>query len=482
MKFISLFVIIFLLFFPLLVTAQEGTFEEAPSTEGTPSMENTPEDVSATEDASPREDVQEPVEEPVKTESPVVENAPAHPDVGAVETIVDMEDMVAADVHPMGFAARLGFALGIIAGSALLIWLTWQFFKFLAKKVTLSAGDKIKPLTIKKLKLLTAKQILEFLLFGLKIVKYLVTAIQLFLTLPIVFYLFPKTRNFAMSLFDHILSPLKKIVFGIVGYVPNLITIIIIIVITHYALKGLKFFSTQISRGRLVIPGFYADWAAPTYKILQVLLIAFTVALVYPYLPGADSRVFQGVSVFVGIIFSLGSSSAIGNLVAGLVITYMRPFKIGDRVKINDSTGFVVEKNLMVVRLKTHKNEYVTFPNLLILNSGIINYNTSSDEDEEGLILNTEITVGYATPWEKVHELLIDAALKTDYVLKKPKPFVLQTSLDDFYARYQVNCYTKEVDRIPNIYANLYENIQSNFSEACIDLTSPNFEISIQKK
>jgi small-conductance mechanosensitive channel len=189
--------------------------------------------------------------------------------------------------------------------------------------------------------------------------------------------------------------------------------------------------------------------------------------------------VFQGVSVFVGIIFSLGSSSAIGNLVAGLVITYMRPFKIGDRVKINESTGFVIEKTLMVVRLKTHKNEYVTFPTLMILNSGIINYNTSSDEDEEGLILNAEITVGYATPWQTIHEVLINAALATDYVQRTPKPFVLQMSLDDFYARYQINCYTKEVKRIPAIYAQLFEKIQNGFREAGLNLTSPHFEISI---
>jgi small-conductance mechanosensitive channel len=165
-------------------------------------------------------------------------------------------------------------------------------------------------------------------------------------------------------------------------------------------------------------------------------------------------------------------------MVAGLVITYMRPFKIGDRVKINDSTGFVVEKNMMVVRLKTHKNEYITFPNLTILNSGITNYNTSSDEDEEGLILNTEISCGYATPWETVHEILINAALATDHVQKKPKPFALQTGLDDFYARYQINCYTKEVEKVPQIYAQLYENIQNGFREAGLDLTSPHFEIA----
>jgi small-conductance mechanosensitive channel len=212
-----------------------------------------------------------------------------------------------------------------------------------------------------------------------------------------------------------------------------------------------------------------------------VLLYAFTIAVIYPYLPGSDSRAFQGVSVLLGVVFSIGSSTAIGNLVAGLVITYMRPFKIGDRVKIKEVTGFVVEKNLMVVRLKTHKNEYVTFPNLTILGDNITNYNTSSDEDEEGLILHAEVTYGYSTPWETIHEILVNAALATDYVLKKPAPFVLQTSLDDFYARYQVNCYTKEVDKVPRIYTLLYENIQSGFKEKGLDLTSAHYEISIVK-
>ena len=388
---------------------------------------------------------------------------------GGAESLQTLEE-IETEAHTLSFAARLGIALAIIIGSALLIWLIWYLFKVLARKISKSAGDKIKP------------QILEVIQFFIRILKNHVTAFQLFLTLPIVFSLFPQTRHLAMTLFDHILTPLKNIGIGTIRFIPNLITIIIIIVITRYVLKLLKFFAAQITNGKLVIPGFYEDWAAPTYRILQVLLIAFTIALVYPYLPGSDSRVFQGVSVFVGIIFSLGSSSAIGNLVAGLVITYMRPFKIGDRVKINESTGFIIEKTLMVVRLKTHKNEYVTFPNLMILNSGIINYNTSSDEDEEGLILNTEITIGYATPWQTVHDILINAALATDYVQKKPKPFVLQMGLDDFYARYQINCYTKEVKSIPAIYAQLFEKIQNGFSEAGLDLTSPHFEISIQEQ
>jgi len=416
------------------------------------------------------------VETPLSEPAGEAAESPEPPALGAT-----IEDEVSAEVaaHALGFPARLGIALAIILLQALLIWLVWKkLFKWLSKKIAASTGDKIKPLTIKNLKLLTAKQIVSVIEGLLRIAKYLLTALQLFLTVPIVFSLFPATRNLAFTLFGYVLHPLQNIIIGAVKYIPNLIYIIIIVVITRYVLKVLKFFATQIAREKLVLHGFYPEWAEPTYKILHILLLAFTIALIYPYLPGSDSKIFQGISVFVGIIFSLGSSSAIGNLVAGLVITYMRPFKIGDRVKIQEMTGFVVEKNLMVVRLRTHKNEYVTFPNLTILGSSVINYNTSTDEEAEGLILYTEVTFGYATPWQTVHEILINAALATDHVLKKPRPFVLQTGLDDFYARYQINCYTKEVDLVPKIYAELRENIQNGFTEAGLDMTAPHYEVS----
>jgi small-conductance mechanosensitive channel len=377
----------------------------------------------------------------------------------------------------MNFLQRFGIALAIVAVQAFLIWLVWHLFKLADKKLEIAGKDKIKPLVIKKFRILTTIQIVQIIQAIMRILKYVITAIQLYLAVPIVFSFFSTTKDLASKLFGYILDPLKNIGIGILEYIPNLVPMIFIIIIARYVLRGLKFFANQIERGKLVIPHFYSDWAAPTYKILQVLLWAFTVALVYPYLPGSNSRAFQGVSVFVGIIFSFGSTTAIGNLVAGLVITYMRPFKIGDRVQIKEITGFVVEKNLMVVRLKTHKNEYVTFPNLIILGSSIINYNTSSDEDEEGLIIFTEITFGYDTPWQTVHDILINAALATDNVLKRPKPFVLQTKLDDFYACYQINCYTKDVSKIPAIYAMLYENIQNGFREAGLDMTAAHYRV-----
>ncbi|MDR2176521.1 MAG: mechanosensitive ion channel family protein [Treponema sp.] len=378
------------------------------------------------------------------------------------------------------YVGRLGIVLGILVVQALLIWIFWShFFKFITKKALDYFGDRIKPLTIKKLRILSTRQILNLIVFGIKIIKYIFTAFQLVFTIPLVFILFPRTRDLASTLFGYILTPFKNIVFGAIAYIPNLITIAVIIIVTRYVLRGLKFFAVQIEKGKLVINGFYADWANPTFNILRVLLFAFTVAIIYPYLPGSDSRIFQGVSVLVGVIFSLGSSNAIGNLVAGLVITYMRPFKIGDRIKLNDVTGFVVEKTLMVIRLRTHKNEYVTFPNLMILNSSIVNYHTSSAENEEGLILHTTVTFGYSTPWQTVHEILINAALATPHILKNPRPFVLQTSMDDFYASYQINCYSKDVDLVPRIYSELYQNIQNGFHAAGLDMTVPHFRSTI---
>jgi small-conductance mechanosensitive channel len=379
----------------------------------------------------------------------------------------------------INFVKKLGIALAVVAGQILFIWLVWQLFKWIDKKAIAYGGQKIKPLTIKKFRILTTRQIISVIHFVLRIVKYIVTIFLFFITIPIVFSLFPQTENVASTLFGYILTPLKKIVIDTVKYIPNLITIIIILVVAKYALRALKFFAIQIEREKLVIPGFYADWAQPTFNILRVLLYAFTVAVIYPYLPGSGSPIFQGVSVFVGIIFSLGSSSAIGNLIAGLVITYMRPFKIGDRIQLKDITGFVVEKSPIVTRIKTHKNEYVTFPNQMVLTSSIINYNTSSDEDEEGLILYTEITMGYNIPWPKVHEILIAAARKTANVLSKPKPYVLQTALNDYAALYQINLFTKEVNKTPAIYSELHQNIQNGFNEAGIDLTSPSYQIRI---
>jgi small-conductance mechanosensitive channel len=254
-----------------------------------------------------------------------------------------------------------------------------------------------------------------------------------------------------------------------------MISIAVIIIISRYCLRLLKFFARQIATGRLKIQGFYPDWADTTFNILRILIFAFTAAMVFPFLPGSDSRAFQGISLLVGFLFSLGSSSAIGNLIAGIVITYMRPFKLGDRIKINDITGFVVEKTPMTTRLRTHKNEFVSFPNLTVLNASVTNYNSSTEQGQPGLILHANVTFGYSTPCETVERLLLAAADKTEHLEKEPKPYVQIKSLDDFYCVYEVNAYTKNVQSMMTIYSQLYRNIQAEFDAAGLDMTAPHY-------
>ena len=367
----------------------------------------------------------------------------------------------------------LGIVGAVAAGQILLIWLVWVLFNKVSGAVKAGAGHKIKALTIRKNIVLSVKNIENIILFFLRIIKFFIIILQLVITLPILFSLHPATEGLASTIFGYILDPLRMVLHNAVMYVPNLITIIVFLLVTKYVIRGLRFFTTQIANGKMTLPGFYADWAWPTFNLLRVLLYAFRLAIIFPYLPGSDSRIFQGVSVFLGLIVSLGSSSAIGNLVAGMVITYMRPFKVGDLISIKEITGFVVEKSPFVIRLKNKKNESVTLPNLTVLNSDVVNYNTLSEHD--GLILHAKFSMGYDVPWRDVYDILIRAAVKTPHIEATPKPFVLQTSLEDFYANYEINVYTKEINRVPLIYSLLYQHIQDEFKAAGISLYAPHY-------
>jgi small-conductance mechanosensitive channel len=262
-------------------------------------------------------------------------------------------------------------------------------------------------------------------------------------------------------------------VMSFINYIPDLITVIVIVVITRYILKFLRYLSEEIRIGRLKLQGFYPDWARPTFNIVRVLVYAFMFVVIFPYLPGSDSPVFQGVSVFLGLVFSLGSSSVISNMVAGLVLTYMRPFQIGDRIKMNEVVGDVVERTPFVTRVRTPKQEFITIPNSNILSGNVVNYSTSKKRD--GIILHTTVTIGYDIPWRKVHQTLIDAALKTKNINPEPLPFVLQTSLDDYYVSYQLNAYSDDPNEQPQIYSDLHQNIQDMFNENGIEILSPRY-------
>ncbi len=331
----------------------------------------------------------------------------------------------------------------------------------------------IKGIKIKEFEFLDAKDELDLVFKVTYILRILLLLLLAYVTFPVIFSLFPATEPIAYKLFGYVYNPLISMGRSFLAYIPKLFTIIVIVFVFRTILKYMRIFARRVELGRIKIHGFYPDWANTTFSLVRILIIALGIVMVFPYLPGAQSEVFKGVSVFIGIIFSIGSTSVVGNLVAGLVLTYMRPFKIGDRIKIGDVEGEIVEKTFFVIRIKTPKNEYITLPNANVLNAHIVNYNRSLDDG--GVILFTEVTIGYDVPWRKVHDLLSEAAAQTEYIEEKPEPFVLQKRLDDFSVAYQINGYSKRPLYKDLVVSLLHQKIQDIFAEAGVEILSPTY-------
>ena len=368
---------------------------------------------------------------------------------------------------------RISFIVLVFVGVAFIIYLINKFFSFISNYLTSNTERFLNGLTIRKVKLLNPAQYEKMLLRFTNFIRIVIIINTLYLSLPLLFYIFPDTKDITNTLLNWILTPAKNILNSVLNFLPDLFTIIVIYLFTHYLIKALRYFANEIEAGNLHVAGFPKEFAKPSFNIIRFLLYAFMLVIIFPYLPGSGSPAFQGVSVFLGILLSLGSSSAINNIIAGLVITYMRPFKIGDRVQIGDVTGDVIEKTTLVIRIRTIKNEDITVPNSTVLSANTINY--SANALDKGLIIHTTVTIGYDAPWKDVQQALINAALRTELILKKPEPFVLQTSLDDFYVSYQLNAYTKDANAQANIYSELHKNIQDCFNEAGIEIMSPHY-------
>lgn len=348
-----------------------------------------------------------------------------------------------------------------------------RVFKKVVAKIHSCKGTKIRTIRFQSLELLQEDRIEAFLITVANTLRIMLILILLYIYVPLVLSFFPWTRGLSARLIEYFLLPLQKIWAAVSDYLPNIFYIAIIVVLTHFANRFCRFFFTQIEKKTIIIPGFYPEWSDASFKISRFLIIAFAAVVAFPYLPGSDSPAFKGISVFLGVLFSLGSTSAVANVVAGVILTYMRAFTLGDRVKIADTVGDVVEKTLLVTRVRTIKNVDITIPNAMVLGSHIVNY--SSSAKDYGLILHTSVTIGYDTPWRTVHELLIEAATATENILELPAPFVFQTSLDDFYVRYELNAYTEKPSVMAKTYSDLHQNIQEKFNEAGLEIMSPHY-------
>lgn len=344
------------------------------------------------------------------------------------------------------------------------------FARILARRTSPEA-PALRPLRIQNFELLSASQVATLLTQIVKWIRLAIGLALLGLYFTLILSFFPWTKRLGSAIVANLLATLGSFWEGFLSYLPNLVIVAFIAVVTYYILRFTKLLFVQLGRDQ-AFPWFYPEWAEPTHRLMTVLIIALAAVVAFPYLPGAKSPAFQGVSLFLGLLISLGSSSAIANIVAGVILIYTRAFKQGDRIKVGDAIGDVVEKTLLVTQLRTIKNVVITIPNSTVLNSQVINYSALA-KSETPLILHTTVTLGYDLPWRKVHETLIGAAHATQHILQNPAPFVLQTSLDDFYVSYELNAYTNQPAIMAKIYSELHQNIQDQCNEVGIEILSP---------
>ena len=318
-------------------------------------------------------------------------------------------------------------------------------------------------------------QQLEATILGfLKLPRLVAIVVLLYFYIGLVFSFFPGTRNVAGLVLSYTTDPLNLMWHSLRKEIPNLFFIAILVLVTRYVVKLMHIFFRGIEVGTIEIARFYPEWAMPTFKLVKILVILFALTVAYPYIPGSASDAFKGVSLFLGLLVSLGSSSFVSNVIAGLTMTYMRAFKIGDRVKIEDFTGDVVETSLQVTHLRTPKNEIISVPNSKVINSHVINYTGMARE--KGLILHTTVGVGYDAPWRQVRAMLLLAAERTPGVLKEPAPFVFQKTLGEFCITYELNAYTSKPQFMGKIYSDLHKNILDNFNEYQVQIMTPSYE------
>lgn len=385
-----------------------------------------------------------------------------------IEAVVELREQATLRgvLRGLGFSA-LALILLVLALRGL-----GRVFAWIDTRTAALRGQYVRGIKIGTLEVVGKDQVARFGRALVAIVRVGMSLVLVYMFLTFAFGQFVWTQSWSENLLDAALSPLRQLGATLLSSIDNVIAILVIIAVVRYTIRISDYLFLRVARGEAELAGFHAELADPTRKIVKFLLVVMGIMLIYPYTPIADNRGFQGLTVFFGLLISLGSSTAISNVVAGVVLTYTRAFRIGDRVRIGEVFGDVVEKSFLVTRIRTTKNEDVSVPNANVLGNHIVNYSAMAREGS-GVILHSEVTIGYDVPWPQVHGLMIQAAHDTAGIEPEPPPFVLQTSLGDFSVAYQINAYTREVTRMARIYSDLHQHIQDRFAEAGVEILSP---------
>jgi len=368
------------------------------------------------------------------------------------------------------------------AGHVLLATLALGVFLWLGKRavrrIDRELDGRVKAqltgLEARSMRIVSATHVWSALRGVRKLIWSMATVIAGLLYFDYVLHLFPWTRLLASRLWSLLIDPLRAMGESVLAAIPGLVFLAILVIVTRYLLKTIRLFFMALAEGTTPLAHFERDWAWPTYRLVRFFVIAFALVVAYPYIPGSQSDAFKGISLFLGVIVSLGSSSVIGNIIAGYTMIYRRAFRIGDRVKIEDHVGDITESRLLVTHLRTPKNEEIVIPNSVILSNSVVNYSTLARKGQ--LILHATVGIGYETPWRQVEAMLLQAADRTEGLLKEPKPFVLQKQLGSFDVTYEINVYCDNAQAMNRLYTQLHRNILDQFNEYGVQIMTPAYE------
>ncbi|WP_187275717.1 mechanosensitive ion channel family protein [Parahaliea aestuarii] len=367
-----------------------------------------------------------------------------------------------------------GILLGITAVAGLLLWGMSALFRWLNRLIERAVKLRIERIEKASHKVIDAAQLWSWFGGLLRGLRTLTLAAIVLTWLNSALGLYPWTRPFATDIFRLLLNPLQKMGVGLIESLPDLVFLVVLYFVVRFLLSATHNFFQRVDRGWIRLDNFDRDWAMPTYRIARILVIAFALVVAYPYIPGSDSEAFKGVSIFLGVVFSIGSSSFIANMIAGYSLTYRGAFREGDRVRIGEHVGDVVDVRALSTRMRSLKNEEINIPNSEVLASAVVNYSTFGRE--QGIILHTDVGIGYDTPWRQVEAMLLQAAARTEGLEPEPPPFVLQTSMGDFTVVYQLNAFCRDAAAMMKLYSALHANIQDVFNEYGVQIMSPNYE------
>jgi len=338
------------------------------------------------------------------------------------------------------------------------------------------ATAKLPDLKVSGVELLSPGGLQRVVLLSLRLVAWVVGLLLTYSWITFSLTRFAYTRPWGMVFGRFLATTVESIGLAIVHSIPGLITVALILLAARGLLAVLRSFFDTVARQQVRILGIHPDTVPATRRIVSAVVWMFAIASAYPFLPGASSESFKGISVLAGVLVTFGSAGIVGQAMSGLLLMYARGFKAGDFIRVGTTEGTVMELGLLSTRIRTVANEFILVPNSTVISGSITDYSAASREGQS-LFVTSSVTIGYDAPWKRIHELLVNAGASLTGALRTPAPFVLQRALNDFYVHYEVfvPIDSEQATALPRLRSELNALIQDTFWAAGQEITSPHF-------